>query len=76
MSRINPQAFLRVSCILLQVLKLGIPWRILPVPPAPAIFHQFMVDVGAIRQEHIGNGAPVLVEAVSLKRDFLPIDQC
>ena len=31
-----------------------------------------MVDVGAIRQQHIGKGAPVLVEVVSLERDFLP----
>jgi len=33
---------------------------------------QRVIDVGAIRQEHIGKGAPVLVEAVGLKCDFLP----
>jgi len=39
--------------------------------PAPAVLDQRVIDVGAIRQEHIGKGAPVLVQAVSLKRDFL-----
>ena len=32
--------------------------RILPIPPAPAVFHQHVIDVGAIGQEHIGKGAP------------------
>jgi hypothetical protein len=31
-----------------------------------------VVDVGAIGQEHIGKGALVLVEAMSLKRNFFP----
>lgn len=31
-----------------------------------------MIDVIAIRQEHIGKGALVLVETVRLERDFLP----
>ena len=35
-----------------------------------------MVDVGAIRQDHIGNGPSILVFAECLKRDFFPIDQC
>ena len=33
---------------------------------APAVFDQRAIDVGAIRQKHIGKSAPVLVEAVSL----------
>ena len=33
---------------------------------------EFVIDVAAIGQEHSGKGAPVLVEAVSLKRDFFP----
>ena len=31
-----------------------------------------MIDVGAIGQEDIGKGAPILVETVSLERDFFP----
>jgi hypothetical protein len=31
-----------------------------------------VIDVGAIRQEHISNRAPVLVLAKGLKRDFFP----
>ena len=31
-----------------------------------------MVDVGAIGQEHISDGAPVLVETVRLERDLFP----
>jgi hypothetical protein len=33
------------------------------------------MDVDPIRQDHIGNGTPVLVLAACLKRDFLPVDQ-
>ena len=47
-----------------------ITWRILPIPPAPALFDQGVVDVRAIGQKQIGNGAPVLVLAECLKRDF------
>ena len=70
--RIGPQPFLRLSRFLLQPFKHRIPRRILPIPPAPAVFDQRVIDVGAIRQEHIGKGAPVLVEAVRLERDFFP----
>jgi hypothetical protein len=31
-----------------------------------------VIDVRAVGQEHIGKGAPVLVEAVSLERDYFP----
>ncbi len=34
-------------------------------------FDQRMIDVGAIRQEHICKSSPVLVLTVSLERDFL-----
>ena len=57
---ISPQAFLRFSCFLLQPFQHRIPWRIFPIPPTPAIFDQLMVDVGAIRQEHIGKGAAAM----------------
>jgi hypothetical protein len=48
------------------------PRRILPIPPAPAFLDQRMVHIGSIRQNYIGNRAPVLVEAVSLECDLLP----
>ena len=35
--RIGPQAFLCVSCFLFQPPQHRIPWRILPVPQAPAV---------------------------------------
>jgi hypothetical protein len=35
-----------------------------------------MVDVGSIGQEHIGNGAPILIKAVGLKGDLFPKDKC
>jgi hypothetical protein len=41
-------------------------------PPASAVFDQGVIDVIAIRQEHIGKGVLVLVEAVRLERDFIP----
>jgi hypothetical protein len=34
-----------------------------------------VIEVGAIGQEHIAKGAPVLVVAVHLDRDCLPKDQ-
>jgi hypothetical protein len=37
-----------------------------PIPRAPALFHQFLIDVRAIRQDHISKGALVLVVAVPL----------
>ena len=51
-------------------LRASISWRILSIPPA--LFDQHVIDVGAIRQEHIGNGASVLVLTEYLERDFLP----
>ena len=48
--RISPQAFLCVSCFLFQLPpQHRIPWRILPIPQAPAVFDQHVDDVGAIR---------------------------
>jgi len=42
-----------------------IPRRILPIPPPPAVFGQRVIHVGAIKQEHLGKGTPVLVLAVN-----------
>ena len=60
--------FSGLSCFLLQLLKLRIHRRILPIPPtpAPALFDELLIDVGAIGQKRIGNGAPVIVIAESL----------
>jgi len=45
----------------------------LPIPPAPPLLHEFLIEIHAIRQEHlVSKGAPVLVEAVSLECDFFP----
>ena len=49
-------------------------WSILPIPPAPTVFDQRVVDVGAIEQKHVSKGAPVLVLAVGLKDDIFPED--
>jgi len=39
------------------------------------LFDELVVDVGPIREEYIGNRAPVLVFAMGLERDFLAEDQ-
>ena len=44
-------------------------------PPGPPLFDKRMIDVGAIRQEHICKSSPVLVLTVSLERDFLAKNQ-
>lgn len=44
------------------------------MPPAPAVFNQRVLDVGAIGQDHISNGAPVFVLAVRLERNVFPKD--
>ena len=71
MSLTHPQAFLAPSRFLLQPFQHRIYWRIFPIPPAPALFDQHVIDVGAIGQEDIRKGASVLVEAVGLDGHFL-----
>jgi hypothetical protein len=46
--RIDPQPFLGLSRVLLQPFQHRIPRRILPIPPAPTVFDQRVIDVGAI----------------------------
>ena len=41
------------------------------MPPAPALFDQRVVDVSAIRQDHVSKGARVLVVTECFERDFL-----
>jgi hypothetical protein len=45
------------------------PRRILPIPPAPTVFDEFVIDVGPIGQQNIDNGVRVLVLPVSLDRN-------
>ena len=52
-----------------------LPAHTVEIPPAPRVFDQLLIDMGAIEQEHAGNGAPVLVLAVGLERNFLSKDQ-
>jgi hypothetical protein len=61
---ISPQPLPARSGIPLQPFEHRISRRILPIPPAPAVFDLHVIDVGSIRQEDITKGAPVLVEAV------------
>ena len=68
--RVSPQPTLRLSRFSLKALQRAIPWRILPIPPASAVFDQRMIDVGAIRQKDISNGTPVPVLTVGLECDF------
>ena len=51
---------------LLQLLKLCVTWRILPIPPTPAVFDECVIEVGAIQHEHVCKGVFVLVLAVGL----------
>ena len=44
--------------------------RILPIPPAPAVLHQLMVDVCSVGQEYIGECASMLVLALGLEDDI------
>ncbi len=59
----------------LQPFQLRAPWCIRPIPTASAIFNQGVIDVSAIGQDDIPNGALVLIVAVRLERDFFPIDR-
>ena len=37
------------------------PGAILLIPPAPALLDEFLIEIHSIWQEHIGNGAPVIL---------------
>ena len=69
---ISPQAFPGFSCVLLQPFKHRISRRILPIPPAPALLDEFLIEVHPIGQDHIPKDAFVLVVAVGLDGDFFP----
>lgn len=53
--QIDPQTLPRFSRFLLQPFEARIPQRILPIPPAPApaLFDERVIDVGATGREHI-----------------------
>jgi hypothetical protein len=57
--RISPQPFLPLSCFRLKTFQHRISRRILPIPPAPAMLDEFLIQVHAIGQEHVSNGASV-----------------
>lgn len=65
-----PQPFSCLSDFSFQSHHLLIGWRILPIPPVPAVLDQCVIDVRAIGHEHIGNGALVLVETLRLLKGF------
>jgi len=48
------------------------PLAHIPIPPAPAIFDQRVIDLRVIGQEHLSKGAHVLVEAVGLEVTSFP----
>jgi len=48
--RINPQAYPLRSRFLLQLFQYRIPWRILPIPPAPALLDEFLIEIHPIGQ--------------------------
>ena len=60
---------------MLQLLRYKILLRILPIPPAPAILNEYVVDVRSVPQEHVSKGASVLVKTVSMERDFFTEDK-
>jgi hypothetical protein len=70
--RIGSQSFPPHSCFLLQPFEHRISRRILPLPPAPALSDEFLIEIHPIGQEYIGNRALILVVAISLERDFFP----
>lgn len=45
-----------------------------PIPPARTLFDERVIDVGAVGQEHIGKGAPILVLAIDMERPLLAKD--
>ena len=49
--------------------------RILPIPPAPALLHEFLIEIHPIRQDHVSKDALVLVVAVRLDRDLFLEDE-
>jgi hypothetical protein len=72
---IGPQPYPGSACSRFQFLKHHIPIRILPIPPAPAVFDQCVIDISSIRQKHIGKATTVFVLAMGVKRDFPSKDQ-
>ena len=57
---------------MLQPFQHRISWRILPILPAPTLLDEFLIQVHAIGQDHLANGALILVVAVRLNGDFFP----
>ena len=47
----------------------------LPIPSAPALLDEFLIEIHFIGQEHVSNGALVLVVTVGLERDFFAVGE-
>src|SRR6185295_8071074 len=73
--RLQPQAQLRPSRFSLKILWLCIPLCKLSIPPTPSVLNEFMIDVRAIPQHHIGQGAPILVLTVGVEHDISSKDE-
>ncbi len=52
------------------------PRRVLPIPPAPALPDEFVIQIHPIGQDHLSQDAFVLVKAVCLDGDFFTKGQC
>jgi len=70
--RIGPTSISSSLALPSLALPARITGRILPIPPAPAVFDQRVIDVRTIFQDHISNSSVILVLAECLERDFLP----
>ena len=49
-----------------------IPWHILPMPPAPPLLPDLLIEIPLILQKHIPNTVLVLVETVGMEVPFPP----
>jgi hypothetical protein len=72
--KIGPQAYPNRSCSRFQFFENHILRREFPMPPAPTVFDELVIDVDPIRQKYIGKRPSILVLPVGLKRDFFPED--
>ena len=44
----QPHPFPYLLCYLLQLFQNSMPWRLLPIPPAPVVFDQHVVDLAKV----------------------------
>ena len=68
--RIEPQSLLRLSRFGFWPFEHRVSWRILSIPPAPALPDKFQMEIHPIGQDHVPKCALVLVVAVRLERPY------